>query len=115
MRDLLRAYADQRPAPPIYVRGQKLQLNGDLAQIVQGVGQQLCSFVAQAWRSSDRGDVAAEAAQVLFIGGGAYYFRPQLETLITHIQVPHRPEQENARGYAAIGSQLPEQAWQQAR
>lgn len=115
VRELLRAYAEGRPHQPIFVRRDRVQLNGELEQIVSGVGQQLCSFVAQAWRSSERGDVAAEAAQVLFIGGGAYFFRPQLEALISHIKVPSRPEIENARGYASIGSQIPDTAWTQAR
>lgn len=112
VREILRAYAEGRQPDPIYVRGNKVQLNGEVEQIVQGVGQQICSFVSQHWRSSERGDVAADAAVVLLIGGGAYYFRTQIETLISQLKVPIRPEVENARGYAAIGNQVPEQAWQ---
>ena len=61
--------------------------------------------------SSEQGAVAAEAARVLCIGGGAYYFAASLKPFIPALSVPARPELANAQGYLAIGSQLSERAW----
>lgn len=115
VREILRSYAERRPHQAIYANGEKVEVNGELEQLVRGVRERLCSFVAQVWRSGEHGKVAAEAAQVLLIGGGAYYFRDQIQALIPQVKVPANPETANARGYAAIGSQVPEQGWQQAR
>jgi hypothetical protein len=66
-------------------------------------------------RASEQGKVAAEAAQVLYIGGGPYYFRDALKQIIPHLEVPRHPELANAQGYLAVGLQLPDTAWTRLR
>lgn len=86
-----------------------------LARAVREVGSDIRSQVSRVWRSSEQGKVAAEAARVLLIGGGAYYFAPTLRGLIPHLEVPKQAEHANAQGYLAIGGQLPERAWARLR
>jgi hypothetical protein len=69
------------------------------------------SQVSRIWRSSEQGKVAAEAARILYVGGGAYYFAPLLRESIPPLIVPKRPEVANAEGYLALGLQLPERVW----
>ena len=115
VRASLRAYASGQPHPPIFVDGQPVQLREMIARAVRDVGDDIRSQVSRTWRSSEQGKVAAEAARVLLIGGGAYYFAPTLRALIPHVHVPKQAEHANAQGYLAIGSQLPERAWARLR
>jgi hypothetical protein len=111
VRESLRAIAQGRPHPPLFVDGQSVQLGELVARAVRDIGADIRSQISRTWRSSEQGKVAAEAARVLLIGGGAYYFAPALRALIPHLQVPKHAEHANAQGYLAIGSQLPERAW----
>jgi hypothetical protein len=115
IRACLRAYAQGQPQPPIFVEGRPVQLHEAIARAVHDVAADIRSQVSRAWRSSEQGKVAAEAARVLLIGGGAYYFAPLLRALIPHLEVPKQAEHANAQGYLAIGSQLPERAWARLR
>jgi hypothetical protein len=115
VRDSLRALAHGRPHPPIFVDGQPVQLAELVARAIRDVGADIRSQISRAWRSSEQGKVAAEAARVLLIGGGGYYFATMLRALIPHLQVPKHAEHANAQGYLAICSQLPERAWARLR
>jgi hypothetical protein len=111
VRESLRETAHGRAHPPIFVEGRPIQLGELIARTVRDVGADIRSQISRAWRSSEQGKVAAEAARVLLIGGGAYYFAPTLRALIPHLEVPKHPEFANAQGYLAIGRQLPERVW----
>jgi hypothetical protein len=115
LREALRAYATGTSPKPLFVNGQRVVLNGEIMGAVHGVADELASFVAQKWRSSEQGAVAAEAARVLLIGGGAYYVADALRQVIPHLAVPKYPELANAQGYLAVGQQIPEQAWAKLR
>lgn len=115
LRQALRAYATGSPPSPLFVNGQRVILNGEVMGAVHGVADELASFVAQKWRSSEQGAVAADAARVLLIGGGAYYVADALRQMIPHLEVPKHPELANAQGYLAVGQQIPEQAWAKLR
>ena len=79
------------------------------------VGEDMRSRISRAWRSSEHGKVATDAARVLAIGGGAYYFAPLLRDMLPHLEVPRHAEVANAQGYLAIGQQLPERVWARLR
>ncbi|HEY0739313.1 MAG TPA: hypothetical protein VGD69_30605, partial [Herpetosiphonaceae bacterium] len=111
IRDILRAFVERRPHRPIPVDGVRITLDGEVADIIGSVADEISAFVSEAWRSGEQGKVAAMADQVLLIGGGAYYFAPRLRTLITHLKVPQQPEVANAKGYLAIGLQIPDDVW----
>ena len=111
IRDILRAYVEHRPHRPIPVDGVRITLDGEVADIVGSVADEISAFVSEAWRSGEHGKVAAMADQVLLIGGGAYYFAPRLRNLITHLKVPQQPEIANAKGYLAIGLQITDELW----
>jgi hypothetical protein len=115
VRQVLRSYASGSEAPPLFAGGVRVQLNGEVRSAAQSVGQEVASFVARTWRSSEQGAVAAEAARVLLIGGGAYYLADALRQAIPHLEVPRHPELVNAQGYLAVGGQIPEGAWAKLR
>lgn len=114
LRAILRAFASGEPTPDLYVRGKTLHLNGSVSAAVSAVSQQVLSYVAQEW-GTDRGVVAGNAAKVLLIGGGAYFFADTLRAIIPHIEVVRTPELANAQGYLAIGSYVSEEAWARNR
>jgi hypothetical protein len=115
VRAVLRSYAGGNDVPALFANGARVQLNGEVRSAAQSVGQEVASFVARTWRSSEQGAVAAEAARVLLIGGGAYYVADILRQVIPHLEVPRHPELANAQGYAAVGQQIPEIAWAKLR
>jgi hypothetical protein len=115
LRGVLRSYATQTEGPPLFVNGQRVHLNGEVGTAAASVGAEIASFVAQTWRSSEQGAVAADAARVLLIGGGAHYVTPQLRGVIPHLEIPKQPELANAQGYLAVGLQIPEAAWARLR
>jgi hypothetical protein len=115
LRDVLWSYAQQKAHRPLFVDGQSVQFADAVTRCVQVVGEQIVSRVSRVWRSSEQGKVAAEAAHLLAIGGGAYYFAPLLREIISHIRVPKQAELANAQGYLAIGRQLPERVWVRLR
>ena len=115
LRGVLRAYAAGAEPPAIYVDGERAHLNGEVGELVASVGSEIASFASRTWGSGERGKVASEAAKVLLIGGGAYYFAERLKAAIPHLQVPSVPELANARGYLAVGQQLSEDVWARQR
>lgn len=111
LRGAMRAVASGEAEPAIFVDGARVALHEEVAQALSGLGEEIASFVAQTWRSSEQGKVAGEAAQVLLIGGGAHYVARPLRQLIPHLSVPRQPELANAQGYLALGLQVPEAHW----
>jgi hypothetical protein len=111
VRSTLRAYAQHQPPPPLYADGKPVVLNGEMRAFASAVGDCIRREVSRLWRSSEQGKVAAEAARVLYIGGGAYFFRDLMRPLIPHLEVPRAPELANAQGYLAVDTQLSEAAW----
>lgn len=114
-RAILWATAQHRPLPTLYVDGAPLVFAGEVERMVAAVGQEVVREVSRAWRSGESGKVAAEAARVLYIGGGSYYFAPLLQRLVPQLHVPRSPELANAQGYAAVGQQLGDAAWAKLR
>jgi hypothetical protein len=82
---------------------------------VREIGEDIRSRISRVWRSSEQCKVAADAARLLAIGGGAYYFAPLLREVIPRLEVPKQAELANAQGYLAIGRQLPERVWARLR
>ena len=112
---MLWSYAQRKPHRPIFVDTRPIQIAGAVAWCMHEVGEDIRSCISRAWRSSEHGKVAADAAQVLAIGGGAYYFAPLLREMLPHLDVPKHPEVANAQGYLAIGQQLPDRVWARLR
>jgi hypothetical protein len=115
LRDVLRSYAQRKPHRPIFVETRPIQLDDAVARCVREVGEEIRSRVSRVWRSSEQGSVAADAARVLYIGGGSYYFAPLLREIIPHLTVPRQAELANAHGYLAIGRQVPDRVWARLR
>lgn len=113
-RAILRAHAAGEPLPPLYVRGKELHLNGSVSAAISAASQHVISYVAQVW-GDDRGEVASNAARVLLIGGGAYFFADALRVIIPHIEVSRAPELANALGYLSVGLSASEEAWARNR
>ena len=111
VRDILRSYAQRKPHRPIFVDTKPMQLDNEVTRFVREVGMDIRSRVSRFWRAAEQGKVAADAACVLAIGGGAYYFAPLLREVIPHLDVPRQAEHANAQGYLALGRQLPDRVW----
>jgi hypothetical protein len=105
------SYVQRKPHRPIFVDGTPVELERETQRVIAQVGADIRSQVSRIWRSSETGKVAAEAAKVLYVGGGAYYFAPLLRESIPALGVPKHPELANAEGYLALGQQLPERVW----
>ncbi|MGB8343650.1 MAG: hypothetical protein WCD86_02140, partial [Ktedonobacteraceae bacterium] len=69
-------------------------------------GAEMAAFVGAAWNSSETGAVGADIAQVVLVGGGAYYVADSLRERIPHLFIPSRPELANATGYGALAQTL---------
>ena len=114
-RNVLWSYAQRTPHRPIFVDTQPIQIADAVARCVRAVGEDIRSRISRVWRSSEHGKVAADAARVLAIGGGAYYFAPLLREMLPRLEVPKHAEVANAHGYLAIGQQLPDRIWARLR
>jgi hypothetical protein len=113
VRALLRATGTGQALPPLYVDGKPADLDGHIDAALRSVADEIGSFVARTWRTGEDGRVAADAARVLLIGGGAHYFAKSLRGVIPHLEVPKNPELANAQGYLALGLQIPIERWAQ--
>jgi len=114
LRAVLWAHATKAPLPQLHSRGRELILNGEIAEAITVVGEELTTFVCQQWEDAD-GQVASSAAHARLIGGGAYYVKPFLRQAIGHLAVPDAPERANAVAYLAIGEAASEEAWARNR
>jgi actin-like protein/actin family MreB-like protein len=113
VRDQLHGYITGKPSR-VFHNGKELVLNGAVTSAVETVGRQLVSYVARQW-GDDRGAVASEAARILLIGGGAYYFADVLKAAIPHLETARAPELANALGYLSVGQAASEEAWARNR
>jgi plasmid segregation protein ParM len=110
-REVMYAYASsgKRHYPSLTVYGKAID-EYDMAQLageaVLQVGSEIVSFVASAWRQSDRDAVAASFNPVLCIGGGVYYFYDYLKKRIPHLTRPDDPIHANALGYSNLAGRL---------
>jgi plasmid segregation protein ParM len=77
-----------------------------VTEAVAQVGSEIVSFVASAWRQSDRDAVAASFKPVLSIGGGVFYFYNLIKQRIPHLSRPDDPIHANALGYCSLASRL---------
>jgi len=111
LRNVLWSYAQRKPHQPIFVDTRPIQIADAVARCVREVGEDTRSRISRVWRSSEHGKVAADAAGVLVIGGGAYYFAPLLREMLPHLDVPKHAEVAHAQGYLAIGQHLPDRVW----
>lgn len=83
-----------------------LQIEQLAQEAVAQIGMEIVSFVASAWRQSDRGAVAASFKPVLAIGGGVYYFYTALKEQIPHLARTSDPIHANAYGYCTLAARL---------
>jgi hypothetical protein len=84
----------------------KFELERLVKEAVSQVGSEIASFVAAAWRQSDRDAVAASFKPVLNIGGGVYYFYSFLKQRIPHLSRPEDPVHANPLGYCNLAGRL---------
>lgn len=95
--------------PDISVYGKTinvLELERLTREAVTQVGSEIVSFIASAWRQSDRDAVAASFKPVLHVGGGVYYFYNILKQRIPHLSRPDDPIHANALGYCTLAGRL---------
>lgn len=83
-----------------------LELERLTREAVTQVGSEIVSFIASAWRQSDRDAVAASFKPVLHVGGGVYYFYNILKQRIPHLSRPDEPTHANALGYCTLAGRL---------
>jgi len=110
-REVMYAYASggriDYPDISVYGKTVSTQLLERLAtEAVTQVGSEIVSFIASAWRQSDRDTVAASFKPVLHIGGGVFYFYNLLKQRIPHLSRPDDPIHANALGYCSLASRL---------
>lgn len=110
-REVMYAYASggKRRFPELAVYGKiidQYELANLAQEAVSQVGSEIVSFVASAWRQSDRDAVAASFNPVLCIGGGVYYFYDFLKKRIPHLTRPEDPIHANALGYSSLAGRL---------
>jgi hypothetical protein len=109
MRKILRATVGSGQYSSVYVYGQEvspINLRLWTEEALRSVGRDIATFVSQTWAHGELGAVATDMARVLLVGGGAYYFYPEIAKLIPHVTVPHQPELANALGYTALARHL---------
>lgn len=95
--------------PEIAVYGKTvnlLELERLTREAVMQVGSEIVSFIASAWRQSDRDAVAASFKPVLHVGGGVYYFYNILKQRIPHLSLPDDPNHANVLGYCNLAGRL---------
>src|SRR5579884_2961411 len=110
-REVMYAYASngKRHYPELAVYGKLIdqyELGSLAREAIMQVGSEIVSFVASAWRQSDRDAVAASFNPVLCIGGGVYYFYDFLKKRIPHLTRPEDPIHANALGYSSLAGRL---------
>jgi hypothetical protein len=110
-REIMRVYTSngERSYPDIAVYGKtisQLELDRLAREAVMQVGSEIVSFVATAWRQSDRDAVAASFKPVLNIGGGVFYFHRVLKQRIPHLSRPDDPIHANSLGYCNLAGRL---------
>src|SRR5437667_3260738 len=114
-REIMHAYASNSilngslPYPDVSVYGKTinvLELERLTREAVSQVGSEIVSFIAAAWRQSDRDAVAASFKPVLHVGGGVYYFYNILKQRIPHLSRPDDPIHANALGYCNLAGRL---------
>lgn len=110
-REIMHAFASQGELnyPEVSSYGttiNKYELERLVKEAVTQVGSEITSFVAAAWRQSDRDAVAASFKPVLNIGGGVYYFYNFLKQRIPHLSRPEDPTHANALGYCTLAGRL---------
>src|SRR5437763_3784303 len=110
-REIMYAYASNGSIdyPDIAVYGRTVSthvLDRLATEAVTQVGSEIVSFIASAWRQSDRDAVAASFKPVLHIGGGVYYFYNLLKQRIPHLSRPDEPIHANALGYCNLAGRL---------
>jgi hypothetical protein len=110
-RELMYSYASNGEIgyPDIAVYGKTVssqELDRLAKEAITQVGSEIVSFVASAWRQSDRDAVAASFKPVLSIGGGVYYFHNVLKQRIPHLSRPEDPIHANSLGYCNLAGHL---------
>jgi hypothetical protein len=108
-REVLRAYVNKSTYPKLFASGTRipeLDLIEWSRHVLRSIGSEIASFVSQVWNNSEYGGVAGDIAKVLLVGGGAYYFREDIQKIIPHVEIPMQPELANAIGYAALADQV---------
>jgi plasmid segregation protein ParM len=99
----------QESDPTVYASGVEVsfaELEPWCETLFAETGAEIAAFVGSAWNSSETGAVGADIAQVLLVGGGAYYVAEALRERIPHLSVAPRPELANAMGYGALAQEL---------
>jgi hypothetical protein len=109
IRTVLGATVGSGQYPSVYASGREVSpvdLRQWTEEALRIIGRDIVTFVSQTWTNSELGTVATDMAQVLLVGGGAYYFYGDIAKIIPHVTVPQQPELANALGYAALARYL---------
>ena len=110
-REIMFAYSSHGELnyPEIAVYGKTVgahELERIAKEAITQVASEIVSFVASAWRQSDRDAVAASFRPVLNIGGGVFYFHNFLKKRIPHLTRPEDPIHANGIGYCNLAGNL---------
>lgn len=107
IRRIFRKHVEHNDLPQIMARGIAVPNMPDLVEeALRQIGNEIVSFVSSQWGESEGGtEVASSFARVLSIGGGAHYFKKQLQALIPGAKFVECPEEANAYGYALFAEQ----------
>jgi plasmid segregation protein ParM len=110
-REIMFAYASngEMRYPDIAAYGKSIsasELDTLVREAIEQIGNEIVSFVASAWRQSDRDAVAASFKPILNIGGGVYYFHKVIKQRIPHISLPSDPVHANPLGYCLLAGRL---------
>jgi hypothetical protein len=77
----------------------------DLAALIDyaldTIGQEIATFVAQAWA-----DQMYDVSRALIVGGGAYYFKRAIQARLPFAKSVPAPEMANAEGYARLAEAI---------
>jgi hypothetical protein len=88
-------YLEVRDSQRRVVRSEELA--GLIDSALDTIGQEIATFVAQAWA-----DHMYDVSRALIVGGGAHYFKRSIQARLPFAKSVPAPEMANAEGYARL-------------
>ena len=104
-------YVNSRRIDSMWVRGLEIkspELRELIKSAIDRAGTAIIATIATIWNESLMGEVAANFARVLVLGGGSYLFMPHIQSRIPNAQRMPEPEYQNALGYARLAQRAAE-------
>lgn len=102
---LMRQHVAQDPYLDVRDSQRRIVQPGDLAALIDyaldTIGQEIATFVAQAWA-----DHMYDVSRALIVGGGAHYFKQAIQARLPFAKSVPAPEMANAEGYARLAEAI---------